>query len=171
MASPGPCTFRILPPSRIRCPVRPLACVVISERCRRHQEGLCDRSHLHWVQCGQHFRAILGMSLNTCRGLLIEPRHTQVNVKQADVKYRTTWISTIVVMAFTIAASLVLRVILSRENSRRDKIALASPHTQQVYASEKASDMAASQTSVAEGIMHVDRDLTDWEDPNFRYSL
>ena len=31
--------------------------------------------------------------------------------------------------------------------------------------------MRGSQTSVVEGVMQVDRDLTDWEDRGFRYSL
>lgn len=72
-------------------------------------------------------------------------------------------------MVFTIVAALALRVMLVRENNRRDKDALVAPRvTQSEYTSEKAS---ASQASLAEGIMHVDRDLTDWEDATFRYSL
>lgn len=74
-------------------------------------------------------------------------------------------------MVFTIVASVGLRVMLSRENTRRDKDALAIPRAQSEYTSEKASDIAASQTSIIEGVMHVDKDLTDWEDPSFRYSL
>lgn len=57
---------------------------------------------------------------------------------------------------------------LARENIRRDKNALANPLEN---LSEKASDKMASQTSILEGIMHVDKDLTDWEDTSFRYSL
>ena len=51
---------------------------------------------------------------------------TQVNVKQAPLRYRTTWITTIIVMVFTIIASLVLWVVWTRENARRDKDAMAS---------------------------------------------
>lgn len=74
-------------------------------------------------------------------------------------------------MVFTILASFVLRFILQRENSRRDKEALITPHTHPGTTSEKSSEIVASQVSLPEGIMHVDRDLTDWEDKTFRYSL
>lgn len=98
-----------------------------------------------------------------------------VDLKQAPLKYRTTWIATIIVMIFTIVASLLLRVLWARENARRDKDALvlspqlgtSSPRR------EKQIDRvdSASEASMLEGVMHVDRDLTDWEDKSFRYSL
>ena len=92
-------------------------------------------------------------------------------MKQADLKYRTTWIATIVVMVFTIVSSLSLRVALSLENRRRDKEALLAPRMRPEPTSEKGSDALDGQNSIIEGIMHVDRDLTDWEDTSFRYSL
>jgi hypothetical protein len=101
---------------------------------------------------------------------------TQVNVKQAEIKYRTTWIAIIAVMAFTILSSLVLRTALSRENSRRDKAALASPTSSlsqdaQDYVAEKDSELEKGEDSHAEGLVSVDRDLTDWENKSFRYAL
>ena len=101
----------------------------------------------------------------------------QVNVKQAPLKYRTTWIATIVVMVFTIIASLVLRVVWARENARRDKDAMASSIPGRPESSfdeikeEVLGSKAGSQSSILEGMMQVDRDLTDWEDKTFRYSL
>ncbi|EKM54882.1 uncharacterized protein PHACADRAFT_96377 [Phanerochaete carnosa HHB-10118-sp] len=100
-----------------------------------------------------------------------------VNVKQAPQKYRTTWIAIIVVMVFTIVAALVLRVAWAHENARRDKDALVRTLSGRPEGSSekiREADLGSSsgsQTSVVEGIMHVDRDLTDWEDRSFRYSL
>ena len=104
-------------------------------------------------------------------------RLTQVNVKQAPEKYRTTWISIIIVMVFTVIASLVLRFVWARENARRDKDALATSlpgRLESSYEKVQEAGMAnlhGSQTTILEGIMHIDRDLTDWEDRSFRYSL
>ncbi|GJE90153.1 hypothetical protein PsYK624_062780 [Phanerochaete sordida] len=98
-----------------------------------------------------------------------------VNTKQAPAHYRTTWIATIVVMVFTIVAALVLRVLWARENARRDKDALAlAGRPESSY--EKVGEASlggslGSSASVLEGVMHVDRDLTDWEDKSFRYLL
>lgn len=122
-----------------------------------------------------------------------------MNTKEAPVKYRTTWISVIVVMVFTILAALALRLAWARENARRDKDALAASLPGRPESFERLSradfahgDLAklreaglgtpsgslrgsmslrGSQTSVVEGVMQVDRDLTDWEDRGFRYSL
>lgn len=99
-----------------------------------------------------------------------------VNVKQAPEKYRTTWIAVIVVMACTMLASFVLRFLWAHENARRDKDALASPvpaRPESVWGTVKegAAGSQGSQTSVFDGAMQVDRDLTDWEDRTFRYSL
>ncbi|KAI0685496.1 MFS general substrate transporter [Cytidiella melzeri] len=92
-----------------------------------------------------------------------------VNEKQADLKYRTTWIAIIVVMSLTMLASCVLRVMLSRENARRDRTSQGALNT--AYDTEKASDIDVNEDGSFEGIMHVDKDLTDWEDASFRYSL
>ncbi|KAI0818858.1 MFS general substrate transporter [Irpex lacteus] len=103
-----------------------------------------------------------------------------INTKEVDVKYRTIWIGIITVMAFTMVSSLVLRILLARENARRDKDALASsaamasPRELPIPVSEKASEVESSEKSDSasyEGIMHLDKDLTDWEDKTFRYSL
>ncbi len=84
-------------------------------------------------------------------------------------------------MAFTVVSSLILRIMLARENARRDKdalassVAIASPRELPTPVSEKASEVASSEKSDSasyEGIlMHLDKDLTDWEDKSFRYSL
>ena len=98
-----------------------------------------------------------------------------MNAKQAPEKYRTTWIAVIVVMVFTILAALVLRVLWARENARRNKDALASTvpaaRPESVWAKEGGGGSQGSQTSVLDGVMQVDRDLTDWDDRTFRYSL
>lgn len=97
-----------------------------------------------------------------------------VDLKQAPLKYRTTWIATIIVMIFTILASLLLRVVWARENARRDKDALVSPPrlSMSTPQREKIDRVdSGSEASILEGVMHIDRDLTDWEDRSFRYSL
>lgn len=83
-------------------------------------------------------------------------------------------------MAFTMVSSLILRIMLARENARRDKNSLASsaamvpPRELPAPVSEKASEVESSvktDSASYEGIMHLDKDLTDWEDKSFRYSL
>jgi hypothetical protein len=79
-------------------------------------------------------------------------------------------------MVFTIVASLVLRSLWARENSKRDKDAMASsiprrPESPFDEIKEEVLGSAESRPSILEGVMHVDKDLTDWEDKNFRYSL
>ena len=109
----------------------------------------------------------------------------QVNTDQASVKYRTTWISIIIVMVFTVVAAVFLGVMLALENRRRDReagIAPAQPATvapgvasekeqEQEHDAEKHAYLADDSDSSVEGLMHVDRDLTDWEDRTFRYAL
>ena len=110
--------------------------------------------------------------------------YAQVNTDEAPVKYRTTWISIIVVMCFTVVAAAFMGIMLARENTRRDRltpsISRPAPSTPQPssHTSEKHDEaekyaeagISGSNGSV-EGLMHVDRDLTDWEDTSFRYLL
>ncbi|KAI0684268.1 MFS general substrate transporter [Cytidiella melzeri] len=95
-----------------------------------------------------------------------------VNQDQAGLKYRTTWIVIITVMVLTIISSFVLRILLSRENARRDRDALAlHAEVSENVTHEKGSDIDVNGDDSLEGIMHIDKDLTDWEDQSFRYTL
>ncbi|KZO89503.1 MFS general substrate transporter, partial [Calocera viscosa TUFC12733] len=95
-----------------------------------------------------------------------------VNTAQAPEKYRTTWISIVVVMCFTVVASLILRIAWARENRRRD--ALPPPVRDEHEGTEKVGEQTGrteTDFDSADGIMHVEKDLTDWENTAFRYSL
>ncbi|KAI0083981.1 MFS general substrate transporter [Irpex rosettiformis] len=103
-----------------------------------------------------------------------------INTKEVNVKYRSIWIAIIVVMSFTMVSAVVLRILLARENARRDKNALATrppvtvPSELVSPVSEKASVTESAEKPESagfEGIMYVDKDLTDWEDKSFRYTL
>ena len=81
-------------------------------------------------------------------------------------------------MVFTVVAALVLRIAWARENARRNKDAMASsipgrPESSFDEVKEKVlGSRIGSQSSILpEGVMHIDKDLTDWEDKSFRYSL
>ena len=78
-------------------------------------------------------------------------------------------------------SAMVLRVILARENARRDKDALAcaTPPAPSVLispVSEKAPSVTEStekpESTTYEGKTFASsKDLTDWEDKSFRYTL
>lgn len=87
-------------------------------------------------------------------------------------------------MSFTMVSAMVLRVILARENARRDKDALAcatppvptAPSVLVSPASEKASSVVEStekpeSTSYEGRPIAGNKDLTDREDKSFRYTL
>ena len=107
-----------------------------------------------------------------------------VNTDEAPIKYRTTWISIIIVMCLTIVAAAVMYVLLRMENARRDRVygapspVPATPVVEKEHPhdhdGEKQAPSLADVTTGGdsiEGLMHVDRDLTDLEDQSFRYSL
>jgi hypothetical protein len=182
MATSWPRSLRVHPPASLLSTLHPHSLTRSCQRRRRDEEGMCHSRCFHRIQRGQHHRAVSCMSSHGFFCFDPVGRHvtdgssTQVNVKQAEIKYRTTWIAIIAVMAFTILSSLVLRTALSRENSRRDKATLASPTSSlsqdaQDYVAEKDSELEKGEDSHAEGLVSVDRDLTDWENKSFRYAL
>ncbi|RSH84021.1 hypothetical protein EHS25_005266 [Saitozyma podzolica] len=90
-----------------------------------------------------------------------------VFAQEAKIKYRSTWISVIVVMAFASLASIVLRFTYLYENKRRDRVAQATPEARPVAEDEKAS---------TDGLPAIDsvaafEDKTDKQKPEFRYTL
>ncbi|KZT50798.1 hypothetical protein CALCODRAFT_504295 [Calocera cornea HHB12733] len=97
-----------------------------------------------------------------------------VDTTQAPEKYRTMWISIIVVMCFTILSSLALRLMWARENRRRDALPPVASEEQEQEGREKVGEETGrteTDFGSTEGVMHVERDLTDWENGRFRYSL
>ncbi|GAA5822235.1 hypothetical protein JCM11251_006271 [Rhodosporidiobolus azoricus] len=101
-----------------------------------------------------------------CVGNIIGPY--TVFSEEVAVKYRSTWIALYVSLGVVCVLSLLLRVLLSRENARRDTLASSSQAEK-----EKAhglEDMTAEEK--AEEEERVEReDLTDGRNENFRYTL
>jgi MFS family permease len=99
----------------------------------------------------------------------------QVNTSQAPVKYRTTWISIIVVMALTIVISLGLWGVLARNNRGRDVFqghardeAFSSATGKHLHLEERHGAGAG----IAEEEHWRDEGrATDGTDMNFRYIL
>jgi hypothetical protein len=97
-----------------------------------------------------------------------------VNTSQAPVKYRTTWISIIVVMVLTIVVTLGLWGALARENRRRD---IFQGHKRDEAFSEVGKhphleEQHGTETGVAEEEHWRDEGrATDGTDINFRYIL
>lgn len=80
---------------------------------------------------------------------------------EKPIKYRSTWIALIVCMAFTSVVSILLRLLLARENRRRDAQFGAAPMDER-GSSETVDEMLDKQQAL---------DLTDGENKAFRYSL
>lgn len=80
-------------------------------------------------------------------------------------------------MIFTIITSLVLRIVWARENTRRDQASSVCPASgphKSAAGEEKEGEIAGprgSRVNVLDSAVPADRDLTDWEDQSFRYSL
>ncbi|EIN12276.1 MFS general substrate transporter [Punctularia strigosozonata HHB-11173 SS5] len=83
-----------------------------------------------------------------------------VNTDEADVKYRTTWVSIIVVMALTIIAAMALRILWARENKRRRH------HDEPCIRARTPSDGENPRV-----LPRDYSDLTDWQDRCFLYVL
>ncbi|OWZ72323.1 hypothetical protein AYX14_02292 [Cryptococcus neoformans] len=95
-----------------------------------------------------------------------------VFAKEATIKYRSTWISVIVGMAFASAASLVLRWLYVRENRKRDKEELAGE--QSGVSTEPDEEKGALRRSVdsLDGLATlIVPDKSDKKTPGFRYTL
>ncbi|GAA6019306.1 hypothetical protein JCM10207_001255 [Rhodosporidiobolus poonsookiae] len=110
-----------------------------------------------------------------CVGNIIGP-YTVFSEEKA-VKYRSTWIALYVSLGVVCICSLLLRVLLARENAQRDARALASG--QALDKSEKrdgdASTMAPTMQTEEEREAEQERvereDLTDKRNGRFRYTL
>lgn len=86
-------------------------------------------------------------------------------------------------MCFTIVAAVFMGTMLALENRQRDREAAVSSSTptsapelgktgEPLQAvNEKIMGEGHERESSVEGLLHVDRDLTDWEDRSFRYTL
>lgn len=102
-------------------------------------------------------------------------KHTEhpslVFTEERPVKYRSTWISVLVGMVFTILATLFLRFWYIRENTRRDE--LAEQARQSVQSSRRGSqdkldDVGERDGCIVEKLSEY-RDLSDKERRDFRY--
>lgn len=87
--------------------------------------------------------------------------------EERAVKYRSTWISVLVGMVFTILATLFLRFWYIRENRRRDQLAGQARQSDQP-SQEKLDDASGRDGSIVEKLSEY-RDLTDKERKDFRY--
>lgn len=95
--------------------------------------------------------------------------------EERPIKYRSTWISVLVGMVFTIIASLFLRFWYIRENKRRDTAyaaaAMQSVQTSRAGSQEKlneASDSVERENRIVERLGEY-QDLTDKQRKDFRY--
>jgi hypothetical protein len=89
--------------------------------------------------------------------------------EERPIKYRSTWISVLVGMVFTIFASLFLRYWYIRENKRRDSVDAAA--TMQGGSQDKlheASDSVERENRIVERLDDY-QDLTDKQRRDFRY--
>ncbi|GAA5987464.1 hypothetical protein JCM11641_003837 [Rhodosporidiobolus odoratus] len=102
-----------------------------------------------------------------CCGNIIGPY--TVFVEEKDIKYRSTWIALYVSLGAVCVLSLVLRVLLARENARRDALAIESG------ADEQEKHDSATLRSEEERELELEKsereDLTDKENSAFRYTL
>ncbi|KAG8965751.1 hypothetical protein FRC03_000201 [Tulasnella sp. 419] len=96
-----------------------------------------------------------------------------VNTTERAIHFRTTWISIIVAMVFSIICSLLLRAIMQMENVKRDRDT-APTSNQSTEKAEKAEHRGGfkgdSHQTADEGRLAF-KDLTDGENSAFRYSL
>lgn len=93
------------------------------------------------------------------------------------IHYRSTWIAVIVSMVFVSCASLLLRYIMIRENGKRDALlkvdaaAAVPPSRDQPEVSKAKSLEGLHVPEVTDPNLYAFADLTDKEQPGFRYSL
>ena len=93
-----------------------------------------------------------------------------VFTEEKPIKYRSTWISVIVGMVFTIFASLFLRYWYIRENKRRDTAQLQAESVQNSRAGsrEKLHGGDDGEDKIVEKLEEY-QDLTDKQRRDFRY--
>jgi hypothetical protein len=95
--------------------------------------------------------------------------------QEKPIHYRSTWIAVIVSMVYVSCASLLLRFIMARENSRREASHAANVRTEVGDKADRSKGELLTGGPLAEEISDADShqfaDLTDKEQPGFRYSL
>ncbi|GAA5942843.1 uncharacterized protein JCM15063_002810 [Sporobolomyces koalae] len=90
---------------------------------------------------------------------------------EKPIRYRSTWIAIMVSMVVTMLLSIVLRIMLSRENDRRDQQSQQQPQLQ-VERGQDEKERDGLEAILDDELESVEKlDLTDWKNPNFRYSL
>lgn len=94
-----------------------------------------------------------------------------VIASEVTIKYRSAWITVIVCMAFTSAASLLLRWMYVRENKRRDALGMGQEPATAVGHGEVPVEGEKVGGGEAESGERGHGDLTDKERPEFRYTL
>ncbi|KAG8932679.1 hypothetical protein FRC02_000782 [Tulasnella sp. 418] len=96
-----------------------------------------------------------------------------VNTTERAIHFRTTWISIIVAMVFSIICSLLLRAIMQMENVKRDRdtAPTSNQSTEQAEKAEHRGGFQGDSHQTAEEGRLAFKDLTDGENSAFRYSL
>lgn len=87
--------------------------------------------------------------------------------EEKRIKYRSTWITVLVGMVFTIFASLALRYFFIRENARRDRLSGTQEPTVEGEKDGAGEAYALPESERVGGY----EDKTDKERPEFRYTL
>jgi hypothetical protein len=88
--------------------------------------------------------------------------------EEKPIKYRSTWISVIVGMVFTIFASLLLRFLYVRENRRRDTLSQLQAESVQPSRAGSQEKLYVGEDRIVEKLEEY-RDLTDKQRRDFRY--
>jgi hypothetical protein len=88
--------------------------------------------------------------------------------EEKPIKYRSTWISVVVGMVFTIFASLLLRFLYIRENRRRDMASRALAESVQPSRAGSQEKLYIGEDRIVEKLEEY-QDLTDKQRKEFRY--
>jgi len=88
--------------------------------------------------------------------------------EEKPIKYRSTWISVIVGMVFTIFASLFLRFLYIRENRRRDMASQALAESVQPSRAGSQEKLYVGEDRIVDKLEEY-QDLTDKQRRDFRY--
>ncbi|GAA5991234.1 hypothetical protein JCM11641_004028 [Rhodosporidiobolus odoratus] len=102
-----------------------------------------------------------------CCGNIIGPY--TVFLSEKDVKYRSTWIATFVALGVMCILSLLLRVLLIRENARRDALAAAAGPEE--LEKHDSTSLRSEEERECELEKNEREDLTDKENLKYRYTL
>ncbi|KAF9269826.1 MFS general substrate transporter [Marasmius fiardii PR-910] len=106
-----------------------------------------------------------GYSKSSCHHIRSFPNSfIVVFANEPSIHYRSTWIALIVCMCFVMSSSFVLRLIMARQNARRDAAA------QQREVGGAGDEERKPQSVIYDNDPEIE-DLTDWEQEAFRYVL